>query len=60
MAEKSGVTGLDFEFVKTPAFPKPDFDKLENVGVPTTRVSLDIMHACTIAVLFVPFLQNII
>ncbi|CAJ0541703.1 hypothetical protein HG530_005296 [Fusarium avenaceum] len=37
MAEKSGVTGLDFEFVKTPAFPKPDFDKLEDVGVPTTR-----------------------
>ncbi|KAF5579054.1 cyclopropane-fatty-acyl-phospholipid synthase [Fusarium pseudocircinatum] len=37
MAEKSGVTGADFEFVKTPAYPKPDFDKLEDVGVPTTR-----------------------
>lgn len=45
MAEKSGVTGLDFEFVKTPAYPKPDFDKLEDVGVPTTRVSLDPYHA---------------
>jgi hypothetical protein len=48
MAEKSGVTGADFEFVKTPAYPKPDFDKLEDVGVPTTRVSFDAHDCCVV------------
>jgi hypothetical protein len=37
MAKPANVTGADFEFVKTPAYPKPDFDKLEDCGVPTTR-----------------------
>lgn len=39
MAKPANVTGVDFEFVKTPVYPKPDFDKLEDCGVPTTRVS---------------------
>lgn len=53
MAEKSGVTGADFEFVKTPPYPKPDFDKLEDVGVPTTRVSFDLtLMIVALSVLF--------
>lgn len=39
----SKPTDIDFEFIETPDFPEPNFDKQEDCGVPTTRVR-DIDH----------------
>lgn len=33
----SKPTNVDFEFIETPDFPEPDFDKQEDCGVSTTR-----------------------
>lgn len=36
--EPATVTDADFEFVETPKFVQPNFEKQENYGVPTTKV----------------------
>lgn len=45
MSKSSGLSGNDinFEFVKTPAAPQ-DFDKVEDCGVPTTRVCWSLLE----------------
>jgi hypothetical protein len=35
---KTEVNDTDFEFIETPKFTQPDFDKLQNYGVSTTQV----------------------
>lgn len=39
MSKLAPVHDRDFEFIETPKFTQPDFDKLENYNISTTRVS---------------------